>query len=390
MPEAPLTCLDFWCRAGSVSETPAQRGMAHFLEHMVFKGSPDLPAGAFDRAIEQLGGSSNAATGYDDVHYHVLVPPEQVPRALELLLDLVLHPSLEAEDFSMERRVVLEEIAQSNDQPEERVIQSLLTLCCPDHPYGRPILGDPEVLLAMTPEAMGAFHADRYRAGNCCLAVAGSLPAGLAGTIAGSALADLPCGGAAPPTASIRSLPRRSTLPVPRLESGRLLMAWHQPAAADLDGVVGGDLITSLLGEGRGSVLVHRLREELRLAESVDLDLNVMEAGSLALLEVAAPAGQLDAVEAAVGEAWQEQMDRGCDSGALARAGRMVANGLRFALETPTSVAAMAGSGLLWGRRQALDHPLSLIDGWTPDRLRSTLLPALDPAAATVLRAVPA
>ena len=77
--EAPLVCLDFWCRAGSVFEAGSESGMAHFLEHMVFKGSQSLAAGEFDRRIEALGGSSNAATGFDDVHYHVLIPPQAAP-----------------------------------------------------------------------------------------------------------------------------------------------------------------------------------------------------------------------------------------------------------------------------------------------------------------------
>ncbi|HCO76116.1 MAG TPA: insulinase family protein, partial [Synechococcus sp. UBA8071] len=95
MPDAPLTCLDLWCRAGSASEQPGEEGMAHFLEHMVFKGSERLAAGAFDEAIEALGGSSNAATGFDDVHFHVLTPPDRAREALDLLLELVLQPSLE-------------------------------------------------------------------------------------------------------------------------------------------------------------------------------------------------------------------------------------------------------------------------------------------------------
>ena len=88
--DAPLVCLDFWCRAGSAWERPGESGMAHFLEHMVFKGSESLAAGEFDRRVEALGGNSNAATGFDDVHYHVLIPPAAAPEALDLLLDLVL------------------------------------------------------------------------------------------------------------------------------------------------------------------------------------------------------------------------------------------------------------------------------------------------------------
>ena len=157
MPEAPLTCLDLWCRAGSFTEMAGEEGMAHFLEHMVFKGSDRLEAGAFDLAIEALGGSSNAATGFDDVHFHVLIPPDQSQQALDLLLDLVLHQPWSRNPFVWSE-VVLEEMTQYADQPDEQVLQQLLKQGCPDHPYGRPILGKRSSLLAMEPEAMRTFH----------------------------------------------------------------------------------------------------------------------------------------------------------------------------------------------------------------------------------------
>ena len=191
MPDAPLTCLDLWCRAGSASEQPGEEGMAHFLEHMVFKGSERLAAGAFDEAIEALGGSSNAATGFDDVHFHVLTPPDRAREALDLLLELVLQPSLEPDGFNTERGVVLEEIAQYADQPNEQVLQLLLSKGCDQHPYGRPILGTPRSLEAMTPGAMRAFHQRQYRGSNCCLAMAGPSSAELRSALGSSALADL-------------------------------------------------------------------------------------------------------------------------------------------------------------------------------------------------------
>ena len=80
MPDASLTCLDFWCQAGSSWERTREEGLAHFLEHGL-QGSQLLPAGAFDREIEALGGSS-AATGFDDVHFHVLIPADQPARPL--------------------------------------------------------------------------------------------------------------------------------------------------------------------------------------------------------------------------------------------------------------------------------------------------------------------
>ncbi|MFM7313931.1 MAG: M16 family metallopeptidase, partial [Cyanobium sp.] len=297
LPEAPVVCLDFWCRAGSASERPEESGMAHFLEHMVFKGSRRLVAGEFDLRIEALGGSSNAATGFDDVHFHVLIPAEGAAEALDLLLDLVLQPRLAPDDFAMERQVVLEELAQSEDQPEEVAFQELLRLACPGHAYGLPILGRREALEAHGPEAMAAFHRRHYRADRCCLSLAGPLQGlKLEERLQGSGLAALIPAGAGAAEEPLQLHAGEATLELPRLEAARLLMAWRLPGAADQDAVVGGDLLTTLLAEGRRSRLVERLREQLRLVESIDLDLNVLESGCLVLLEAVCEPEQLPAV----------------------------------------------------------------------------------------------
>ena len=295
MPDAPLTCLDFWCQAGSSSEQPGEEGIAHFLEHMVFKGSHRLAAGAFDEAIEALGGSSNAATGFDDVHFHVLIPPDRAAEALDLLLELVLQPALDPQGFSTERDVVLEEIAQYADQPTEQVLQSILSLGCGDHAYGRPILGDVATLNAMEPSLMRRFHQRRYLGPNCTLALAGPAPETLKPAIAASALADLP--GDRNKPSSHQPLPLmlhagRHTQRVDRLESARILMLWTTAPAHNQDAVMGADLATTLLGEGRRSRLVERLREELQLVESISMDLTALEDGSLITLEVICPEGR--------------------------------------------------------------------------------------------------
>jgi zinc protease len=407
LPEAPLVCIDFWCRAGSVFEAPGESGMAHFLEHMVFKGSrgsgsgQGLAAGEFDRRVEALGGSSNAATGFDDVHYHVLIPPAAAPEALDLLLELVLRPRLEAEAFAMERQVVLEELAQSEDQPEEVAVQRLLALACPDHPYGRPILGRREALLAQDPEAMEAFHHRLYAAGSCVLALSGAVADGeLAARAANGPLAalplptdlstDLPLPPLPTPPPPLALRPGEHHLALPRLEAARLLMAWWQPPADDLPGLMGADLATTVLAEGRRSRLVERLREQLRLVESIDLDLHAMETGSLALLEAVCESDELPAVRQAVTTVWQEVMAAPLPEAEWQRAQRLVANGYRFGLESAGGVAGLIGNNHLWGRRQGLEAPLQLLESWNPVDLRERALALLDPQRACVLEVVPA
>ena len=390
LPAAPLVCLDFWCRAGSAFEAASESGMAHFLEHMVFKGSRRLAAGEFDRRIEALGGSSNAATGFDDVHYHVLIPPQQAGEALDLLLELVLGPALEPTAFAMERQVVLEELAQSEDQPEEVALQQLLRQACPDHPYGQPILGRRQALLDHQPEAMAAFHRRLYGGGRCVLALTGAVDDALIERAASGPLADLPPVAEPMPAPPLRLRVGEEQLALPRLEASRLLMAWWQPAAADLDAVMGADLATSLLAEGRRSRLVARLREELRIVESVDLDLHAMESGSLALLEAVCDREELPAVRRAISEVWQEVMATPIGSAEWQRCLRLVGNSYRFGLEGAAGVASLLGTNLLWGRDPDPEAPLHLLADWSPERLQAQALPLLDPQRACLLEAVPA
>ncbi|NDG22832.1 MAG: insulinase family protein [Synechococcaceae bacterium WBB_10_009] len=394
LPQAPVVCIDFWCRAGSARESSSESGIAHFLEHMVFKGSARLAAGEFDYRVEALGGNSNAATGFDDVHYHVLMPPEASDDALELLLDLVLEPRLDAADFELERQVVLEELAQSEDQPEEVAFQELLHQACGSHAYGLPILGEREALEAHRPDAMALFHRRHYRPERCCLAIAG--PVGtrtdaLRERLERSRLGQLQPGGEPETTPTPLDLQAGSArLELPRLEAARLLMVWQLPGAADQRTVLGGDLLTTLLAEGRRSRLVERLREELRLVESIDLDLNVLESGCLVLLEAVCEAEQLEAVEREVGRVLLELQERPAAAAEVERARRLVGNGYRFSLEVAGSVAAMVGNSHLWQRRHGLQAPLDWLQQWDADSLQRELVPLLAPERAFSLRAVPA
>ncbi len=391
LPEAPVVCLDLWCRAGSACEREAESGLAHFLEHMVFKGSEKLEAGEFDLKVEALGGNSNAATGFDDVHYHVLIPPQAAPEALDLLLDLVLQPRLDGGDFAMERQVVLEELAQSEDQPEEVAFQELLRQACGTHAYGLPILGRREALEAHTPEAMAAFHRRHYRADRCCLSVAGPL-AGLEleTRLNQSPLAALQPSEPLAPVPNLTLQPGRDQIELARLEAARLLMAWQLPGAADQDSVMGGDLLTTLLAEGRRSRLVEQLRERLRLVESIDLDLNVLESGCLVLLEAVCDPEQLPAVEQQVRQVLLELIEHAPKQAELDRAKRLVGNGYRFSLEVAGSVAAMVGNSQLWGRQHNLQRPLEWLEGWSSERLSRDVIPLLHPDQAFCLQAVPA
>jgi predicted Zn-dependent peptidase len=319
----------------------------------------------------------------------VLIHPDAAPTALDLLLELVLSPRLDAEAFAMERQVVLEELAQSEDQPEEVALQRLLELACPEHPYSHPILGRRQALLHHAPDSMADFHRRLYGGGRCALAVSGAVEEALLERALQGRLNSLAPNVEPPPRPPLKVHPGEHRLVVPRLEAARLLMAWWQPPAHNLEAIMGSDLATTVLAEGRRSRLVERLREELRLVESIDLDLHGMECGSLALLEAVCGTEDLPAVRKAIHAVWREVMERPTAEEEWVRARRLVSNSYRFGLESASGVAGLIGSSRLWSRDPSLDAPLRMLERWTPDRLQQEALASLNPEHACVLEAVP-
>ena len=389
MAEAPLTCLDLWIKGGSSYEKPGEEGFAHFLEHMVFKGSNNLSEGEFDLRIEELGGSSNAATGFDDVHYHVLVPPDAVNKALELLLSLVFSPTFPKEAFETERKVVLEEIAQHEDQPEEQVFQNLLETCWPNHSYSRQILGLKDSLNLATPQKLRDFHKRLYRGSNCTLSIAGNIPKGINNFIEKSLLSRLD-------VVSDREIEKLKTknplfqkhhaeIYVERLETARVLMAWPIPSAKEQLINMGNDIATSLLCEGRRSRLVQHLREDLKIVESIDMGLTLLEQGGLIILEACCLDNNVNIVQEEINKILKECIEEAPTDQEIKRAHQLVRNSICFGVEMTTQVAGLAGSYALWKRHQSLLEPLTYISYWSGSKIQKEIFPKLQPELSCTL-----
>jgi len=380
MPDSDLTCLDFWCKAGSSFEEKGEEGLAHFLEHMVFKGSEGLDAGEFDFQIEAIGGSSNAATGFDDVHYHVLVPSNSIETALELLTNLVLKPSLCPDAYATELEVVLEEIAQYQDQPDDQVFQKLLGTCWGDHPYGRSILGFEESLRKSNPDLMRSFHDRLYKAENSCLAIAGAIPENIEDLLKRSYI---PKFKSENENISIKNIDKlnfnhkRIDIKIPRLESARILISWPIPPASEQLIIMGIEIAISILSEGRRSRLVDHLREKLQIVESIDMDITSLEEGGLVLLEAICKEEDLEEVEKEIKIILKKTLNELPGYEELERAKNIVRNGFCFGLEASYQVASFAGSCSLWGRNKEVMAPLKHIEYWTINTIKEVIFPLL-------------
>ena len=388
--DSTLTCIDFWCKGGSLNEMKDEEGMAHFLEHMIFKGSKNLKEGEFDLKIESLGGSSNAATGLDDVHYHVLVPREKIEEGLKLILELLLFPEIEQDAFEMEKEVVLEEIAQNIDQPDEIIYMKLLKGCLTPHRYSKPILGDEKTVKNINPKQMKLFHKNHYVGKNCTLCIAGDLPNEVQSIINNSKLKELKTISKETAISNTITFNKGYTKEtIPRLEGGRILKAWKLPPAKEQILILGAEIAATMLCEGKSSLIVKELREEKRIIESIDIDLQILEEGGLILLHVSCPEENLKIVESDLNNILKELTRDLVTNKDLERAKKLVVNNIYFGLELSSQIASTLGNQALWGRHNSILKSIDDISYWTTKRLNELIFPLFDPENAFTLIAEP-
>ncbi|MHB8897692.1 MAG: M16 family metallopeptidase [Thermoguttaceae bacterium] len=173
-PRAYSTALGFFVRAGSRDETDEIAGVSHFLEHMMFKGTPTRSADDVNRQFDEIGASYNAFTSEEHTVYYAAVLPEYQDRAERLLAD-ILRPSLRDEDFDMEKQVILEEISMYEDQPPFGADEKCRALYFGQHPLARSVLGTADSVGALSVDAMRDYFHHRYGPQNLVLAAAGNV-----------------------------------------------------------------------------------------------------------------------------------------------------------------------------------------------------------------------
>lgn len=173
-PKAYSAALGFFVNTGARDETDEISGVSHFLEHMVFKGTPTRSADEVNLELDELGSQSNAFTSEEHTVYYARVLPELQERTLDLLSD-IMRPSLRDDDFDMEKQVILEEIAKYEDQPPFGAFEKCMAAHFGDHPVGRSVLGTASSVGALTSARMRQYFEHRYSPGNIALVASGNV-----------------------------------------------------------------------------------------------------------------------------------------------------------------------------------------------------------------------
>ena len=173
VPSVRSVALGLWVRTGSRNETPAQAGVSHFLEHLLFKGTPRYSAIEISERFDGLGASVNAATGKETTHLHARFLDEHTDEVFDLLAEMLLDPTYP--EIDSERQVVLEEIAMYEDEPQDRVHDVLAEAVFGAHPLGRRVLGEAEVIASIPIPDISAYHQERYAGREIVVGAAGHL-----------------------------------------------------------------------------------------------------------------------------------------------------------------------------------------------------------------------
>ncbi|NDJ19947.1 M16 family metallopeptidase [Myxacorys almedinensis] len=371
IPGCGVTTVDVWVKAGAIREINDWSGMAHFLEHMIFKGTARILPGQFDSAIEGRGGMTNAATSYDYAHYFMTLAAPDLVETLPYLADLLLQAAIPDEEFVREREVVFEEIYQTYDSPDYLAFQALVEGVYQRHPYGRPILGTEDLLKQRSPEEMRSFHRRYYQPENMTVVLVGDIAQDQAVDLVERSFCDFQPPGncpqhqfeAEPPMTRIR----RQELRLPRLEQARLMMAWigpgtDAPAQEKVDDglpwnrfrspqlypdpikdACGLDLLSATLAEGRTSRLVQELREERQLVSEISSGFSLQQESSLFTITAWLEAEDLERVEALICDRFSHLITAAIDESELNRSKRLLCNDHAFSTETPSQIAGLYG-----------------------------------------------
>jgi zinc protease len=267
---APVAEVQIWAGVGSADEAADEAGLAHFLEHMLFKGTATRGVGEIAGAVEGAGGRINAFTSFDATCYHATLPADAVALGLDVLSDAVLHSHFDPAEVAREIEVVLEEIRRSEDDPHHVLGDLLFATVFERHPYRCPVLGSRESVATFTSEKLRRFTARWYAPDNLTLVAAGAFDGEDFLRRAEAAFAG------ATPSDVRRARPAEPPQRAPRLgvverdfERASLELCWpavpfRHPDAPLLD------LLAFVLGQGESSRLDRRVKEELGLADRID------------------------------------------------------------------------------------------------------------------------
>jgi predicted Zn-dependent peptidase len=371
---------------GSRHETPAQSGIAHFVEHMLFKGTATRTAEDIAQAIDSIGGQLDAFTAKEYASYYIKVLDEHLPLAVELLSDIVLRPAFAPDDIEREKKVILEEIKMVEDTPDDLVHELFTQHFWEGHPLGRPILGLPETVESFTADSLRHYFSNAYIAPNIVISAAGNLEHANVRDLVTRAFADLPASGETMTEDAPRVVPQVITRTKELEQSHVCLGTTSYPQ--DHDDRYVSYILNTVLGGSMSSRLFQNIREKRGLAYAVFSGLSAYrDAGNITIYAGCANDAVAQVIELCVEELRQMKLAP-VPEAELRRSKDHLKGSLMLSLEnTASRMSHLARQEIYFDRHFGLDETLSGVERVTSEDVQRVArdLFANGSLAATVL-----
>lgn len=360
-----------WIRNGSRREIPQENGLAHFMEHMVFKGTERRSAEDIAREMDSVGGMLDAFTSKEQVCFNAKVLDEHLSIAFDVIADLCLRPKFDSDDVRKERQVVLEEIKMDLDNPEYQLHEIFTRGFWPEHPLGRPILGTPETVSQFSREALQTRFREWFAPDHLVVTAAGN--------IAHEQVMDLVERefGSLEPSGKLEAYPAPHPSAPIHLEKKRDLEQVHVVLGVPSFPIAherrfGVAVLNNLLGGGMSSRLFQNIREKQGLAYAVFSEVtNYSDAGMFTVYAGTAKETVGQVIDLTIKE-FRAMKGAPVTEEELLRAKNHLKGSLMLSLESSSSrMSNLARQELYFGRFFSLDEILSAIDSVTRDEVQS-------------------
>lgn len=357
---APVVLAMVWYKVGNADEVSGKSGLAHFLEHLMFKGSPNVPPGELSRRVRAMGGSDNAFTTADTTAYHQTVAIEHLEDVMTMEADRMKAITVPADQFESERQVVLEERRQrTENNPQSYFIDQMRHALFPAHPYGVPVIGWKQDIEKLTREDALAWHDRWYVPNNAILVVAGDITAAQLKPLAEKIYGPIPARPiTAAPLPPVNQFPGdvRMTLRDPRVRQSQFIRLYRVPAmTGNKPDSLALDLFEEIVSGNPSTRLYQALVVKQKLATSANIGYSDSARGpsTLSITISPAPGVPFDKIEAALDKELKSIAKKGVTGEELAAAKTRIRDSLAFTRDNLSDPAHIIGGSLASG--QSLD-----------------------------------
>src|SRR5574344_2154006 len=340
----PIVTIDTWVKTGSINENDKNNGVSHFLEHLFFKGTQTHPTGEFDKILESKGAVTNAATSKDFTHYYITIPSKDFDTAIDLHADMLLNPLIPRKELEKERKVVMEEIAKDENNPSNKVYVNFNSLMYKNHPYKRKVIGNNQIIGNITREEILNYYNTHYAPSNMVTIIIGDVDIDHA---LSKIREDFK-------TSEVRNLTHNVNVPEKQLsqkrektlyedtQSGYMIIGSRGVNALNPD-TYALDVLATVLGDGRASVLYQSIKERQQLAFSISADNSTYKEDGLFMISANFTPDKTQKLESAIFNEISKIQKHGITQEQLQRAKNVIERDTHYSRESISNISEEIG-----------------------------------------------